>query len=162
MAYGGRLRSPAIVRPHRVFRLAAFLSAWPLVGACVSAPRLTDEAVRREGNARATVTGTVRDDNGRPVAGIRIIGLPRDRDLAWSPPAVSDEEGRFRLELIAPGNYSFLLSWKGVSVMTTAPEDPSRVRVHLSPAEERAVALTFPRAAWESTLAESGQTLPPR
>jgi hypothetical protein len=149
------------VEGRRVSRLAALPLACALAAACVVAPRLTDEAIRREANARATVTGRVRDESGRPVAGIRITGLPRDRDLAWSPPAVSDEKGRFRLELIAPGNYGFLLSWKGVSVITTAPEDPARLRIHVSPAEERAVELTFPREAWQRTLAESRQTLPP-
>ncbi|MFN2385015.1 MAG: carboxypeptidase-like regulatory domain-containing protein [Thermoanaerobaculia bacterium] len=142
-------------------RLAALSIACALAGACASAPRLTDEAIRRGTNARATVTGTVRDPGGRPIAGIRVIGLPRDRDLAWSPPAVSDAEGRFRLELIAPGNYGFLLSWNGVTVITLDPKDPSRVRVHLKPSEERAIELTFPREAWERTLAESGQKLPP-
>jgi hypothetical protein len=150
------------VRARRVFRLAALPLACAVAAACVSAPRLTEEAVRREGNARATVTGTVRDESGRPVAGIGVIGLPRDRDLAWSPPGVTDREGRFRLQLIAPGNYAFLLSWKGVSVITMVPEDPSRVRVHVRPAEERAVALTFPRSAWERTLSESRQALPPQ
>jgi hypothetical protein len=149
------------VRGGRVSRLAVLALAGAISGACVSGSRLTEEAIRRGGNARATVTGTVRDESGRPVAGVGVIGLPRDRDLAWSPPAVSDGDGRFRLELIAPGNYAFLLSWQGVSVITTAPEDPSRVRIHVDPAEKRAVELTFPRAAWERTLAESGQTLPP-
>jgi hypothetical protein len=151
-------------RGQRLFGLAAVLLACPLAAACVSAPRLTDEAIRRESNARATVTGTVRDESGKSVAGIQITGLPRERDLGWSPPAVSDAEGRFRLELIAPGDYGFLLSWRGVTVITASPDEPARVRLQVRPAEKKAgVELTFLRQAWERTLAESGQRLsPPR
>ena len=142
-------------------RLAALWLACPLAAACVSAPRLTDEAIRREINARATVTGTVRDRSRRPVAGIQIIGLPRDRDLGWSAPAVSDAEGRFRLELIAPGDYGFLLSWNGITVITASEDEPARVRVSVRPAEERSgIELTFLREEWERTLAESGGQLP--
>ena len=149
-------------RGRRLARLAVLWLACPLAVACVSAPRLTDEANRRESNARATVTGTVRDESRKPVAGIQVIGLPRDRDLGWSAPAVSDAEGRFRLELIAPGDYGFLLSSNGVSVITASAEEPARVRVTLRPAEERSgIELTFLREAWERTLAESGQRLPP-
>ncbi|MBC8647290.1 MAG: carboxypeptidase regulatory-like domain-containing protein [Thermoanaerobaculia bacterium] len=145
-------------RGRRFPRLAAFWLACPLAAACVSAPRLTDEAIRRESNARATVTGTVRDASRRPVAGIQVVGLPRDRDLGWSAPAISDAEGRFRLELIAPGDYGFLLFWNGISVITASADEPARVRVPVRPAAERAgVELTFLREEWERTLAESGQ-----
>lgn len=145
-------------RGRRFYRLAAVWLACPLAAGCVSAPRLTDEAIRRESNARATVTGTVRDESGRPVAGIQVIGLPRDRDLGWSAPAVSDAQGRFRLELIAPGDYGFLLSWNGISVITARAEEPARMRVTLWPAEdESGIVLTFLGEEWERTLAESGQ-----
>jgi hypothetical protein len=129
---------------------------------CLSAPRLTDEAIRRQANPRAVVEGIVRDERGKPVEGIQVIGLPRDRDVAWSDPARSDAAGRFRLSLIAPGEYGFLLSWNSVSVITKSPSDPSRLRIALSPGEKKGgLALTWLRSEWEATLSESGQTLSP-
>lgn len=133
-----------------------------LLAACVSAPRPTGEALLRERNPRAIVEGVVRDEAGRPVAGIQVIGLPRDRDLTWSDAASTDASGAFRLALVAPGDYAFLLSWKGVTVITKSPADPARLRIHLVPGAVRpGTELTWLRAEWEATLSESGQTLPP-
>lgn len=115
----------------------------------------------RSGNARALVEGVVRDETGRPVAGIQVLGLPRERDLLWSDAATTDTEGRFQLPLFAPGEYGFLLAWRGVTVITPREDDPSRLRVALVPGEKQGdVHLTWRRAEWEKRLAEAGQTLP--
>ena len=117
--------------------------------------------MRRSENARALVEGVVRDEAGRPVSGIQVLGLPRERDLLWSDAATTDAEGRFQLPLFAPGEYGFLLAWRGVTVITPRDDDPSRLRLALVPGEKKhEIRLTWRRAEWEKQLAESGQTLP--
>jgi len=134
------------------------LLAVALSAACATGPRPTAEALRRERNDRAAVEGTVRDTEGRPVAGILVYGLPREADLGWSSPATTDAGGRFRLSLIAPGEYGFLLSREGRTVITPDPRDPSRTRVELKPGEARpGLELLFLREEWEKAL-EAGPT----
>ena len=80
-------------------------------------------------------------------------GLPREKDVGWSPVAVTDGSGRFRLELVAPGDYGFLISWNGITVVTARDDDPSRVFVHVDPRERRnGVALVFRREEWDRAL----------
>jgi hypothetical protein len=122
-------------------------------GACVSAPRPTDEAIRRSANPPADVEGRVADREGRPVSGVSVWGLPRDKDLGWSNPAVTDAAGRFRLTLVAPGSYGFLLSWKGITIVTPRADDPSRTLVLISPGDRKSgVALVFRREDWDRAL----------
>lgn len=122
-------------------------------GACVSAPRATDEAIRRSANPPADVEGRVVDREGRPVSGVAVWGLPRDKDLGWSNPAVTDASGRFRLTLVAPGSYGFLLAWKGVAILTPRADDPSRTLVSIRPGDRRSgVALVFRREDWDRAL----------
>jgi hypothetical protein len=130
-------------------RSAALLGA--LLGlACATAPRPTPESLALAANARATVEGRVTDRQGRPVAAIEVRGLPRGRDAGWSPPAVTDSEGRFRLSLVAPAHYGFLLSWHGRTVITPEKDDPSRLNIAVSPGENRgAIHLVFLREDWE-------------
>lgn len=150
-----------MTRLTRTARSTAIFVALAAVSGCSTGPRPTAEAIRRESNARATVEGVVHDEGRRPVAGIEVIGLPRDRDVSWSPRVSTDTEGRFRLVLVAPGDYGFLLSWKGVVVATEKPEDPSRLRIRLVPGEARGgLELTWLRAEWEATLRASGQAVP--
>ena len=90
------------------------------------------------------------DRQGRPVAAIEVRGLPRGKDAGWSPPAVTDSEGRFRLSLIAPAEYGFLLSWQGRTVMTLDKDDPARLNVAVKPGEIRGgIELLFLREEWE-------------
>lgn len=118
--------------------------------ACATGPNPTREAVRRSANAPAIVEGRVVDPHGKPIAGISVRGLPRDKDLAWSPAAVTDGAGRFRLELVAPGDYGFFLSWNGVAVVTPREDDPSRILVKVAPGERRGgVEIVFRRDEWE-------------
>ena len=120
------------------FRSAgAAVIATLLIAGCVTPPRPTAEAVRRSANAPAVVEGIVRDAAGIPVVGITVRGLPREKDLAWSPATVTDREGRFRLVLAAPGEYGFLVSSGGITVVTPREDDPSRVIVSLRPGERR-------------------------
>ncbi len=140
-------------QPGAKWPLAAALAGAVVAGACVSAPRPTAEAVRRSANARAVVEGRVSDPDGRPVSGVTVWGLPRDKDLGWSAPSVTDGAGRFRLSLFAPGNYGFLIAWKGVTVVTPGGDDPSRTIVLISPGDRKSgVALVFRRDEWDRAL----------
>ena len=90
------------------------------------------------------------DAAGAPVAGISVIGLPRGKDIPWSPPAVTDSGGRFRLILFAPAEYGFLLRVEGRTVVNPLPEDPSRLAISVVPGERReGIELVFLREAWK-------------
>jgi hypothetical protein len=142
---------------NATFLLARSLAAGGvaiLLGAgCASRPRLTAETVRRSRNPPAVVEGTVRDPDGRAVSGVSVQGLPRDKDLAWSPAAVTDAEGRFRLSLAAPGEYGFLVTSGGITVVTPRSDDPSRTTVSLRPGERRTgIELVFRREDGEKAI----------
>ena len=114
--------------------------------ACVTPPRPARETVALAANARAIVEGRVTDREGHPVAAIGVQGLPRGKDAGWSAAAVTDSEGRFRLSLVAPAEYGFLLSWQGRTVIT--PED---ARIAVLPGQRReGIELLFLRDAWEN------------
>ena len=121
--------------------------------ACATRPRPTAGTIARAANPRATVEGRVRDPSGLAVAGVSVQGLPREKDLGWSAPSLTDDDGRFRLYLHAPGDYGFLVSWKGITVVTPRADDPSRVRVQVAPGEHRGgIELVFHRSEWERAL----------
>jgi hypothetical protein len=87
------------------------------------------------------------------VPGVSVQGLPREKHLAWSPGSVTDGEGRFRLELVAPGEYGFLISWKGITVVTPKENDPARVLLRLAPGDRRTgIELVFRREEWERAI----------
>jgi hypothetical protein len=118
--------------------------------ACATPPRPAPESLALSANARATVEGRVIDRQGRPVAAIEVRGLPRGKDAGWSPPAVTDSEGRFRLSLIAPAEYGFLLCWNGRTVITPEASDPARLRIAVLPGQRRdGIEILFLRDAWE-------------
>jgi hypothetical protein len=121
--------------------------------ACATRPRPTAGTPLRLANPRAVVEGRVRDVSGHAVAGVSVRGLPREKDLAWSPPSITDGEGRFRFELVAPGEYGFLLSWKGITVVTPREDDPARALLRVNPGERRTgIELVFHRSDWERAL----------
>ena len=121
-----------------------------LCAACATPPRPTKESVALSANARAVVEGRVTDREGRAVAAIKVQGLPRGKDVGWSPAAVTDSNGHFRLVLVAPADYGFLLSWNGRTVVTPEKDDPARRRVAVEPGSRReGVALLFLREEWE-------------
>ncbi len=127
--------------------------ALALGAGCASRPRPTAEAIRRGTNPPAIVEGRVLDREGRPVAGVTVWGLPREKDVGWSAPSVTDGQGRFLLTLVAPGEYGFLISWKGITVVTPRKDDPSRVLVALDPREKRTgIEIVFRREEWDHAL----------
>ena len=90
------------------------------------------------------------DRQGRAVAAIKVQGLPRGKDVGWSPAAVTDSSGRFRLVLIAPADYGFLLSWNGRTVITPEKDDPARLHVAVESGSRReGVDLIFLQEEWE-------------
>ena len=124
---------------------------------CASRPRPTAEAVRRGTNPPAIVEGRVVDPQGHPVAGVTVWGLPRDKNVGWSAPSVTDAQGRFRLTLVAPGDYGFLIARRGITVVTPRKDDPSRVLVALGPRDKRTgVDLVFRREEWDRALLSPG------
>jgi hypothetical protein len=141
-------------RSKRATRTAYAAAICVLAGiACATRPRPTAGTLLRSANPRAVVEGRVRDVAGHAVAGVSVQGLPREKDLAWSPPSVTDAEGRFRLELVAPGDYGFVVSWNGVTVVTPRKDDPARVLVRVVPGERRrGIELVFHRDEWERAL----------
>jgi hypothetical protein len=120
----------------RRFASAASL-AIALCGACATAPPPTARARRLAQNPRATVEGRVIDVDGRPVAGVRVQGIPGGKDILWPEPAPTDADGRFRLRLDAPAEYVFLIFDGPVAVVTPSPRDPAQVRVFLDAGETR-------------------------
>ena len=126
--------------------------------ACATPPRPTEGARKLSANEPAVVEGRVTDRAGRPVAGIRVEALPRGKDIEWSPPATTDSQGRFRLSLFAPAAYGFVLSWRGITVITPEAEDPARLQIAVQPGERReGVELIFLREAWEKIQAGGGR-----
>jgi protocatechuate 3,4-dioxygenase beta subunit len=121
-----------------------------LAFACVTPPRPAPETVALAANARAFVEGRVTDREGHPVAAIGVQGLPRGKDAGWSAAAVTDSEGRFRLSLVAPAEYGFILSWRGRTVITPEDADPAHLRIAVLPGQRReGIELLFLRDAWE-------------
>ena len=100
------------------------------------------------------VSGVVVDSaTGEPVAGIEVFGLPRGADFPWGPPAMTDSAGRFTLRLGAPGQYSFLLRFRGISVVTPESADPGYVDVATVPGGRiDGVRLTFLRTDFEKSV----------
>ena len=136
-----------------MIRRAAPIVLIVLASACVTPPKPTKGTVEHAANPRAVVEGTVRDPEGKPVSGVSVRGLPRDKDVGWSPAAVTDDAGRFRLEVVAPGDYGFLLSWKGITIVTPRDDDPARIAVRVIPRERlTGVTLLFRREEWERAL----------
>jgi len=130
----------------------AGIAAWTLaLVACATPPKPTAAAKRIAQNPPATIEGRVADPFGKPVAGVGVRGIPRGEDIPWWPAAATDCDGRFRLKVAAPAAYAFLLSWKSVSVMTAAADDPSTEAVPVRPGETvGGVQLVFDAAAWRS------------
>ena len=137
-------------------RLASLVAgAALLLASCSTAPKVTEATKRVAANPRAVVDGVVRDEHGRPVAGVGVRGIPRGKDVPWSPPATTDCGGHFRLSLPAPSGYAFQLYWNGKSIATDDPADPSRIEITLVPGEERrGLDLVLLRSRWEETAGE--------
>src|SRR5260370_41407327 len=130
-----------------------FLSAAAFASACVSAPPPTAGMRETAKNPPARVEGSVTDTEGRPVANLFVEGIPRGKEIPWSPGATTDGEGRFTLSLAAPGVYGFVLTKEDRTVVTDDPRDPSRVVVELMPGDRRVgIELVFLREEWKKIL----------
>ncbi len=151
MSDGGCHTTRGRIRHRRwIFKAGHCFLAVVGVG-CATPPRPTAASLALAANERAVVEGRVAERNGRPVAGIQVQALPRGKDVGWSPPAATDSQGRFRLTVIAPAEYGFLLVWQDRTVITPEKDDPARQRVAVSPGERRAgIELLFLREAWET------------
>lgn len=125
-----------------------------VLSACATPPKPTAAAQRIAKYPPATIEGRVTDPEGRPVAGVGVRGIPRGEDIPWWPEATTGCDGRFSLKVAAPAAYGFLLSWKGVAVMTAAPDDPAQTAVAVAPGVTiGGVALVFDAAAWRKSEA---------
>ena len=95
-------------------RLVAYLRHGGLAARTpVLAPPATGEqALAFELRPAPTVTGTVRDEAGEPLAGARLRFFQAESwavSPGWAFEARSDEEGRFRLQGILHGNYRLVV-----------------------------------------------------
>jgi hypothetical protein len=128
---------------------------------CATAPRPTEASRRIQANAPAVVEGRVQDTEGHPVAGIAVRGIPRGKDLPWSPAVETQCDGTFRLALAAPGVYGFLLRWQQVSVITPSPQDPARLEIPVAPGEQRGrVDLVFLAPLWRQITESAPSEIP--
>jgi hypothetical protein len=151
MSDGGCHTTRGRIRRRRWIFKAAHCFLAVVGGACATPPRPTAASLALAANERAVVEGRVAERDGLPVAGIQVQALPRGKDVGWSPPAVTDSQGRFRLTVIAPAEYGFLVVWQDRTVITPEKDDPARLRVAVSPGERRAgIELLFLREAWET------------
>jgi hypothetical protein len=120
--------------------------------ACVSPPRPSPAELALKENPKAVVEGRVVDVRGNPVAGLRVDAIPR-AEIPWSAPGQTGPDGRFRLELFAPGDYSFALSRGGRTVVTDDPRDPTRVRIRVAPGGRTdGIELLFLEEEWRRNL----------
>jgi carboxypeptidase family protein len=135
MAYAARKIGRPMPRPS--LRTAVALVVVVSAAACAGPPPPTDAAKRLAQNPKAVVLGRVTDEEGRPVAGVRVQAIPGGRDVFWREPATTDADGRFRLALDAPAEYVFLVYEGATAVLTDDPRDPARVCVSLLPGQQR-------------------------
>jgi hypothetical protein len=123
--------------------------------ACVSPPRPAPQTLALKRNAAAVVEGRVVDTHGTPVVDLRVDAIPRGAEIPWSRPAMTAPDGRFRLELFAPGQYSFALRRGEQTVVTDDPRDPSRVHITVEPGGHTdGIELLFLQEEWEKILAQ--------
>lgn len=67
---------------------------------------------------------------------------------------MTDSRGSFTLHLATPAEYSFLIRWRGVTVVTGEKDDPALVSVHTKAGEKiGGVVLKFSRERFERALA---------
>ena len=146
---------------RRPVRAASALASCILLAACASPPKPRPSFQRIASNPPAVVEGRVVDPDGRPAAGVGVRGIPRGEDIPWTAPAKTDCDGRFRISLAAPAAYGFLLSWRGVSVMTPAADDPALIGVPVEPGGHvDGVVLIFDAAAWRRAIDSAPEDTP--
>jgi hypothetical protein len=118
---------------------------------CATPPKVTDATKRIAANPPAFVEGHVHDLDGKPVAHIGVRGIPRGAAIPWASPADTACDGSFRLSLPAPGDYGFLLVWKGESVVTSDPRDPALIQISVAPGQTvRGIDIVFLGDEWRT------------
>lgn len=61
----------------------------------------------------AAVSGQVADSDGHPISGMGVFALAGGRPVRVDTPAVTDDEGRYRLHSLPPGVYTIAATGKG-------------------------------------------------
>ena len=86
----------------------SFVSILLLVGMCVSAPA--------QSTTDGAIGGTVKDPNGALVTGAAVT--VRNEEPNKETSATTDDEGRFRVSQLQPGNYTVTISASGFAAYT--------------------------------------------
>lgn len=88
----------------------------------------------------ASVTGVVRDLQGRPIAGAQVMAEPEEPDFGGSSPRVlsTDARGRFDVPGLKPGSYTLVARRRGlapgwVPKVVVEPGDDARADLVLTP-----------------------------
>ena len=131
--------------------------AWARTAAlrCVEAPLEDRMWFRLE--SRPPVVGRVRDDAGKPVVGLAIAVEPRS-----VPGVVTDKEGRFRLEGLAPAEYRLVVErsdeflglrrtvvpGRRVELTVERVRGPHRLRVDVATARAQLARVELRGAGW--------------
>jgi hypothetical protein len=128
-----------------------WLAGLLVAAACASKPPIPGRAqlVR---NPRAEVSGVVLDSATQlPVAGIRVWAIPHAKAVPWPSAATTDGNGRFRLTVYAPADYSFMFETGGRTVITSRGKDASLHMIHVTPGDAiEGLRLFFFRDAFEN------------
>jgi hypothetical protein len=129
-------------------RLAAALALAAAVGCAPPIPGRA-QLIR---NPRAEISGVVLDSVTRlPEARLRVWAIPHSKAVPWPDAATTDDEGRFRLTVYAPADYSFMFERGGRTVITSRPGDASLQILHVAPGQRiDNVRLIFFRDAFEN------------
>lgn len=100
--------------------------------------------------AAVTISGSVVDETGNPVAGARVIAEPAESPAAGATTlaaATSDAAGIFRFDLPAAGNYELLVEREGFFLLTsrnTSLDPAAPVDIHLTHLKELAESIDVP------------------
>ena len=102
--------------------------------------------------------GAVRDPGGQALAGVRMLLT----DAHGAHEVVSNDDGHFRLDDLAPGNYTLTIDEPGFSPVTYEPvhvrlRRVTTVRVQLSPSVEETVVVTSEPPKPAATLVEHSE-----
>jgi hypothetical protein len=117
--------------------------------------------VRISVDGGAPLSGTLQDEQGRPIAGARAILLPRDDERPWRS-CVSDERGQFQLGAVTPGSYLLSAARRDLSpraaVTISVPSAPAILR--LVAASDASANAPASDADWQISVASAQNAWP--